>query len=98
MLMTKSFAASLGVELDLKKSLILQSVATPIRATFLVLGHPDVSPTVLLRFTPAVLPDPGTSLDWRLLSPNNEFSGMTPHWLSGWSTPKGKIELVKSAL
>jgi hypothetical protein len=56
--MIQSFAAALGVLLlDAKDSVNAQSAAIPIRATFLVLGQPLVSPMVDCKFTPPVFPD-----------------------------------------
>ena len=98
MLMTQSLAAAFGVELDLNELVISQSVATPIRATFLVLGHPLVSPMVAFRLTPPVLPLMPPVSDWRLLRPNNELTDMTPHFPFPLSIPWGKMWLLRSAL
>ena len=50
---------SLVVSVELNDAVYVQSVATPIKATFLVVGHPSVLPMVDRRFTPAELPPPG---------------------------------------
>lgn len=41
---------------EAKSAVYVQSVATPINATFRVVGHPLVSPIVLVKLTPAPLP------------------------------------------
>lgn len=98
-LITQSFAAALGVELeDLNQLVISQSVAIPIKATFLVFGHPEESPMVDFRLTPPVLPVVPPVSDWRLLRPSNELTDMAPHFPLRLSTPPGKMELDKSAL
>ena len=43
-------------DVELNELVYVQSVAIPIRATFLVFGHPLVFPMVCIRLTPAPLP------------------------------------------
>lgn len=47
---------SLNVCVELNAAVYVQSVATPTNATLFVDGHPELSPIVLLRLTPPLLP------------------------------------------
>jgi len=65
---------------ELKVPVYVQSVATPIKATFLVLGQPAVLPMLDFRFTDPEFPPLGMPLVSISRFPKNEPTGAAPQY------------------